>query len=75
MYNCLEEKCFKTLLSREWLADDNIIKTITGTSSDYLNDLIHLNLELQEIIMYKWHNRLKLEYMKGFLQKYILKTH
>jgi hypothetical protein len=69
MYNCLEEKCFKILLSREWLVDDQLINTITGTSSDYLNDFIHFYRELQEVILFKWHNRIKVEYMKGFLQK------
>lgn len=74
MIKCLDEHYFKELLSREWLTNDKIITTIIETSSDYMNDLIHLRPESQLNILIKWHNRIKAEYMKGFLQKYVNKN-
>jgi hypothetical protein len=69
MIKCLDEQYFKILLSREWLTNDKIITTIIETSKDYMNDLVHLREENQIGILVKWHNRIKVEYMKGFLQK------
>ena len=72
MVKCLDDQYFKILLSREWLTNDKIITTIIETSSDYMNDLVHLRPENQLTILIKWHNRIKAEYMKGFLQKYFV---
>ena len=68
MTKCLDEQYFKVLLSREWLVNDKIITTIIETSSDYMIDLTHLRPESQLETLIKWHNRIKVEYMKGFLQ-------
>lgn len=38
-----------------------------------MNDLRHLKPEAELIVLVKWHNRIKVEYMKGFLQKYEIK--
>ena len=69
MMKCLEELYFKTLLSREWLTNDKTINTIIETSNDYMTDLTQLRPESLIEILVKWHNRIKAEYMKGFLQK------
>jgi hypothetical protein len=69
MVKCLDENYFKVLLSREWLTNDKIIYTIIETSSDYMIDLTHLRPENLLEMLIKWHNRIKAEYMKGFLQK------
>ena len=66
---CLEEQYFKVLLSKEWLTNDKIIITIIETSKDYMNDLSYLKSQSQTTVLLKWHNRIKAEYMKGFLQK------
>ncbi len=42
-----------------------------ATSSDYLADFMHLDQDLQSVVLYKWHIKLKVEYMKGFLQKLV----
>ena len=70
MVKCLDDQYFKVLLSREWLTNDRIINTIIETSNDYMADLTHLRPESLLEILVKWHNRIKVEYMKGFLQKY-----
>ena len=69
MIKCLDEQYFKILLSREWLTNEKIITTIIETSVDYMNDLVHLRPESQLELLYEWHNRIKVEYMKGFFQK------
>ena len=69
MIKCLDEHYFKVLLSKEWLTNDKIINTIIETSSDYMIDLTHLRPESLLEILIGWHNRIKVEYMKGFLQK------
>jgi hypothetical protein len=69
MIKCLDEQYFKVLLSKEWLTNDRIINTIIETSNDYMADLTHLRPESLLEILVKWHNRIKTEYMKGFLQK------
>ena len=63
LFYCL----FKLLKSR--LTNDKIITTIIETSNDYMSDLFHLRPENQLNILLKWYNRIKVEYMKGFLQK------
>jgi len=68
MHLCLDVKYFMLLLSKEWLTDDSVINTIINTSNDYMADLIHLRPESLVEILDKWHNRIKAEYMKGFLQ-------
>lgn len=68
MYKCLEDH-FKQLLSHEWMTNDQIINTILFTSNDYLDDLIHLKRDLANLALYRWHVRMKIEYLKGFLQK------
>ncbi len=68
MYKCLDEQYFMFLLSKEWLTDDSVIKTIISTSNDYMADLTHLRAESLIEILVRWHNRIKAEYMKGFLQ-------
>lgn len=68
MYKCLDEKYFMFLLSKEWLTDDSVIKTIISTSNDYMADLTHLRAESLIEILVRWQNRIKAEYMKGFLQ-------
>lgn len=70
MVKCLDDQYFKVLLSKEWLTNDRIINTIIETSNDYMADLTHLRPESLLEILVKWHNRIKVEYMKGFLQKY-----
>jgi hypothetical protein len=72
MTKCLEEHFFKVLLSKEWLTNDKIIVTIIETSKDYMDDVMYLRPESQILVLQKWHNRIKAEYMKGFLQKYDL---
>ena len=69
MNKCLDEGYFRQLLSREWLTNEKIITTIIETSSDYMNDFVHLRPDSQINILFKWHNRIKVEYMKGFFQK------
>ena len=69
MTKCLEEHYFKILLSKEWLTNDKIIKTIILTSNDYMEDVMFLRPKSQILVLQKWHNRIKAEYMKGFLQK------
>lgn len=69
MTKCLDEQYFKILLSKEWLINDKIIVTIVETSSDYMRDMVHLKPEGQLFVLIKWHNRIKVEYMKGFMQK------
>lgn len=34
-----------------------------------MSDLVHLKTDAQISLLKKWHNRIKVEYMKGFLQK------
>lgn len=68
MTKCLDEQYFKILLSKEWLINDKIIVTIVETSSDYMRDMVHLKPEGQLFVLIKWHNRIKVEYMKGFMQ-------
>ena len=53
------------------MANAKIITTIIETSNDYMNDLGNLKPEGQLYVLVKWHNRIKVEYMKGFMQKYI----
>ena len=55
--------------AREWLTNDKIITTITETSSDYMNDLVHLRPAFLLDVLVKWHNKIKVEYMKGFLMR------
>lgn len=52
------------------LTNEKIITTIIETSSDYMNDLEHLKPEGRIFVLVRWHNRIKVEYMKGFLQKW-----
>jgi len=73
MAKCLDEHYFKILISKEWLVNDKIIYTIIETSKDYMNDLMYLRPDSQIRVLAKWHNRIKAEYMKGFLQKYEIK--
>jgi hypothetical protein len=68
MQKCLDDKYFMFLLSKEWLTDDSVINTILNTSSDYMSELAHLRPDSLVDILVKWHNRIKAEYMKGFLQ-------
>jgi exocyst complex component 3 len=68
MQMCLDEHYFKILLTREWLTNDNVSKTIIETSQDYMQELFHLRDEGVVTLLYRWHNRIKVEYMKGFLQ-------
>lgn len=65
---CLNESFFKILLTKEWLTNDKVITTIIETSKDYMNDLMYLRPDSQIVVLVKWHNRIKSEYMKGFLQ-------
>lgn len=74
MAKCLDEQYFKILLSKEWLTNDRIIITIIETSKDYMNDLMFLRPESQIVCLIKWHNRIKAEYMKGFLQNLSMMT-
>lgn len=74
MAKCLDEYYFKVLLSKEWLTNDKIVITIIETSKDYMNDLMYLRPESQINILVKWHNRIKAEYMKGFLQNLSMMT-
>ncbi|CAF0747598.1 unnamed protein product [Brachionus calyciflorus] len=68
MTKCLDEKYFKILLTRDWVGDDSIVDTIINTSHDYMQDLRYLKPESQLTVLVKWHNRIKVEYMKGFFQ-------
>ena len=68
MFTCLDDQYFKVLLSKEWLTNDNIVNTIIETSNDYMADLTHLRPESLNEVLFKWHNRIKVEYMKGFFQ-------
>jgi len=68
MTKCLDEQYFKILLSKEWLTNDKVITTIIATSNDYMGDLENLKPEGQLHVLIKWHNRIKVEYMKGFMQ-------
>lgn len=74
MAKYLDENYFKILLSKEWLSNDKIIATIIETSKDYMNDLMYLRPESQVNVLVKWHNRIKAEYMKGFLQNLSMMT-
>jgi hypothetical protein len=51
------------------LTNDKVITTIIATSNDYMGDLENLKPEGQLHVLIKWHNRIKVEYMKGFMQK------
>lgn len=74
MAKCLDDYYFKILLSKEWLTNDKILVTIIETSKDYMNDLMYLRPESQISVLVKWHNRIKAEYMKGFLQNLSMMT-
>lgn len=74
MAKCLEEHYFRILISKEWLVNDKIIYTIIETSKDYMNDLMFLRPSSQIRVLVKWHNRIKAEYMKGFLQNLSIMT-
>jgi hypothetical protein len=39
---------------------------------DYLDDLIHLKPDLSAFVWYLWSNKIKIEYFKGFFQKFYL---
>ncbi|RNA29859.1 exocyst complex component 3 [Brachionus plicatilis] len=65
---CLDEQYFRVLLSREWLTNNQIIDTILNTSTDFMQDLRYLRPMSQLKFLVKWHNRIKVEFMKGFFQ-------
>lgn len=50
-------------------ADGTVINSILATSNDYMSDLVHLRPEGQVFVLIKWHNRIKVEYMKAFMTK------
>ncbi len=54
------------------LSNENLIEIIICTSMDYLDDLIHLKPDLSAFVWYLWSNKIKIEYFKGFFQKYYL---
>ena len=56
------------------LTNENVIQIILHTTNDYLQDIIHLKLELSNNLLYKWHNKIKSEYLNGFLQKYFYRN-
>ena len=60
---------FKLLLSKEWLSNEKLIDDIVVTTNDYTVDFYHFKPKYLKLVTFKWHNKIKFEYIKGFLQK------